>query len=49
MKNYKLASRLIKRGASVDLVNKFGKTALHYCVEQQLEDQSLYLLFKGAN
>ena len=30
-------------------MNQFGKTALHVCVEMNLQDQVLYLLFKGAN
>ena len=48
-KNYKVASRLIRRGASLDYVNCFGHTALHFFVEKGLVEQIQYLLFKGAN
>ena len=48
-KNFKLSSRLIYRGAEIDMVNKFGKTALHYCVEMKLKEAVEYLLYKGAN
>ena len=47
--NYKMVSRLLYRGARIDYVNKFGKTALHVCVESKLEEAVKYLLFKGAN
>mmetsp|Transcript_609 Transcript_609/g.694 ORF Transcript_609/g.694 Transcript_609/m.694 type:complete len:113 (+) Transcript_609:1327-1665(+) len=48
-KNYKMATRLIFRGAHVDYVNNFGKTAMHVCVEFGKTEQVQYLLFKGAN
>ena len=47
--NYKLCSKIIDFGLNIDYVNKFGKTALHYFVEQKLEKQILYLLFKNSN
>ena len=47
--NYKMSSRLIYRGAKIDMVNKFGKTALHLCVEKKLNEAVDYLLYKGAN
>lgn len=31
------------------MVNKFGKTALHLCVEKRLHEAVDYLLYKGAN
>ena len=31
--NFKMASRLILRGANIEYVNKSGKTVLHLCVE----------------
>ena len=37
------------RGARVDHVNKFGKTALHICVEKKMMEQIHYLLYKNAN
>jgi ankyrin repeat protein len=47
--NYKMVQRLLIRGASIDFVNKHGKTALHICVESKLLESVKYLLFKGAN
>eukprot|EP00356_Strombidium_inclinatum_P001427 CAMPEP_0170510590 /NCGR_PEP_ID=MMETSP0208-20121228/65850_1 /TAXON_ID=197538 /ORGANISM="Strombidium inclinatum, Strain S3" /LENGTH=108 /DNA_ID=CAMNT_0010794069 /DNA_START=1299 /DNA_END=1625 /DNA_ORIENTATION=+ len=54
-----MATRLIFRGAHVDYVNNFGKTAMHVCVESGTAmhvcvefgktEQVQYLLFKGAN
>ena len=46
--NYKMISRILHRGASIDYVNKNGKSALHVCVEMKLEEQVSYLLWKGA-
>jgi ankyrin repeat protein len=47
--NLKMCKRLLHRGASVDHINKHGKTALHLCVEDMMQPQIEYLLFKGAN
>lgn len=42
--NYDLCSRILCRGAKIDMVNKFGKTALHMCVEKRLNEQIDFLL-----
>jgi ankyrin repeat protein len=47
--NYRMASRLILRGAQVDYVNNKGNTALHICIKKKLVEQVKYLLFKNAN
>lgn len=44
-----MSSRLIFRGANVNYVNRFGKTAMHICVENNLYEQVRFLLFKGAD
>ena len=49
LKNFKMASRLIHRGAKLDYVNKFGKTVLHMQVEKNCEESVMFLMFKGAN
>lgn len=40
---------MIYRGAKIDKVNKFGKTALHICIEMKFREAVEYLLYKGAN
>lgn len=47
--NYKMASKLIVRGAKLDYVNRNGNTALHLCIQKSLKDSVKFLLFKGAN
>lgn len=47
--DFKMATRLIVRGAKIDYVNSNGNTAIHLCVENGLEDAVNYLLKKGAN
>ena len=47
--NYSLCSKLIYRGAKIDIVNMEGKSALHICVEKRLNEAVEYLLYKGAN
>ena len=44
-----MVARIILRGATVDFVNKQGKTALHYAVEENDEEAVKYLIYKGAN
>jgi ankyrin repeat protein len=48
-KDFKMSSKLIVRGASVNYVNRNGNTALHLCVENGLVDAVLFLLKKGAD
>lgn len=47
--NYKMCTRLLHRGANINHINKHGKTALHICVENKMQPQIDYLIFKGAN
>lgn len=47
--NFKMASRLIVRGANIDYVNWNGNTALHLCIQMQLKESVRFLLFKNAN
>jgi len=47
--NFKMASKLMVRGARIDYVNRNGKTALHICVENKLVEAVKFLLSKGAN
>ena len=44
-----MCSRIIQRGAKIDIINKFGKNVLHLCVEKKLVEAVDYLLYKGAN
>ena len=44
-----MARKLLVRGANLDYVNSNGNTALHLCVENQLNSAVEFLLKKGAN
>ena len=48
-KNFKMASKIIARGANIDHVNSNGKTALHICIENKIEEAIEFLIDKGAN
>ena len=47
--NYKMASKLMVRGAQIDYVNRNGNTALHICIENNRKEAVKFLLSKGAN
>ena len=47
--NFKMASKLMVRGAKIDYVNRNGKTALHICIENRKVEAVKFLLSKGAN
>jgi len=44
-----MASKIIARGANIDHVNSNGKTALHICIENKIEEAIEFLIEKGAN
>lgn len=47
-KDFRMASKLITRGASVDYSNYNGYTAMHLCVENNLTEAVQFLFKKGA-
>ena len=47
--DFKMARRILVRGANIDYVNSNGNTALHLCVENGLDSAVTFLLKKGAN
>ena len=45
-----MVKRILIRGADINYRNKFGKTALHYAVEEGLDEIYIkFLLGRGAN
>lgn len=48
-KDFKMASKLIARGASMNYVNRNGATALHLMIENSVDESIKFLLEHGAD
>ena len=45
-----MVKRILIRGADINYQNRFGKTALHYAIEESMEESVIkFLLGRGAN
>lgn len=48
MNDFKMARKMISRGADINYVNRDGLTPLHLCVEKKRVEAVKFLLEKGA-